>query len=75
MIPQARRTLAESIKEAVRNTGKSVNAVANASGVSQPVLQRFVSGKRSLALNTAERLCAYLGLELQVGTHDAERPS
>jgi hypothetical protein len=33
--------------------------------VPQPVLSRFVSGKRSLLLDTAERLCAYLRLELQ----------
>lgn len=60
-----RLTLEKSIKRALSESGKSVNSIAKESGVSQPVLQRFISGKRSLTLDTAERLCDFLGLELK----------
>jgi plasmid maintenance system antidote protein VapI len=64
MNPQTRLTLAEQLKQAVAATGKSVSAVARESGVPQPVLHRFVTGERGLLLDTADRLAAYLGLEL-----------
>jgi hypothetical protein len=65
MMTQSRPSLANTIKEAVAATGKSVNAVALQSGVAQAVLQRFLAGHRGITLGTAERLCAYLKLELQ----------
>jgi transcriptional regulator with XRE-family HTH domain len=65
MSAQSRQTLGEQIKQAVAASGKTVSAVARESGVPQPVLSRFVSGKRSLLLETAERLCVYLQLELR----------
>jgi transcriptional regulator with XRE-family HTH domain len=65
MARRSRLSLADTIKEAVAATGKSVNAVASESGVSQPILQRFLAGTRGITLETAERLCAYLKLELR----------
>jgi plasmid maintenance system antidote protein VapI len=62
---RSRLSLAEALTKAVQDTGKSVYAVAKASGVAQAVLHRFLAGQRGLTLATAERLCAYLGLELQ----------
>lgn len=62
---EARRTLPEVIKTAVRATGKNTNALAKAAGVPQPVLHRFLTGERGLTLVTAEKLCAYLNLQLQ----------
>jgi DNA-binding Xre family transcriptional regulator len=53
------------LKQAVADTGKSVNAAAKESGVPQAVLQRFVTGRRGITLETVERLCAYLQLELR----------
>jgi hypothetical protein len=47
-----------------RASGKSLNALARASGVAQPVLSRFMACKRGLTLATARRLAACLGLEL-----------
>jgi plasmid maintenance system antidote protein VapI len=64
MTGQSRQTLTEQLKQAVAATGKSVTAVARESGVPQPVLHRFVTGERGLLLDTADRLCAYLGLHL-----------
>ncbi len=61
---QASSKLSEVLRLAVQGTSKSINAVAREAGVPQPVLQRFMSGQRSLTLESAERLCAYLGLGL-----------
>jgi transcriptional regulator with XRE-family HTH domain len=65
MTPQSRLSLANTIKKAVAASGKSVNAFAKDSGVAQAVLQRFLAGKRGINLETAERLCGYLQLELR----------
>jgi len=65
MLKQSSSSLADTIKQAVAATGKSVNAAASESGVPQAVLQRFVTGQRGITLDTAERLCAYLNLELR----------
>lgn len=61
---EAEPTLAETILKAVHDSGLSVYAVAKESGVSQPVLHRFVAGERGLNLETADRLCKFLGLGL-----------
>ena len=42
----------------------TLNAIAVASGVPQPVLHRFVKGKRDLTLTTAQKLADYFGFEL-----------
>lgn len=57
-------TLADTIRAAVRESGLSTYAVAKGAGVSQPVLHRFMSGERGLNLDTADRLCRFLGLRL-----------
>jgi transcriptional regulator with XRE-family HTH domain len=60
-----RQSLEETIKQLLAATGESVNSLAKQSGVPQPVLQRFLSGQRSLTLETVEKLCVFLGLELR----------
>jgi len=65
MTEQSRRTLSETIKTAVTQSRLSVNGLAKRAGVPQPVLHRFVTGETSVTLATADRLCAYLGLELR----------
>lgn len=42
----------------------SVNQLAKLSGVSQPVISRFVNGSRGITLDTASRLAQSLGLKL-----------
>ncbi|HEY1375536.1 MAG TPA: helix-turn-helix transcriptional regulator [Gemmataceae bacterium] len=59
-----RQTLAEALREAVRDSGRPVGAVARAAGVPQPVLSRFMAGTRGLSLETADRLAGYFGLTL-----------
>lgn len=64
MAKRARQPLPDVIKAAARATGMSVNALAHAAGVQQAALHRFLNGQRGINLDTAEKLCAYLGLEL-----------
>jgi plasmid maintenance system antidote protein VapI len=60
-----RETLADVLRREIRATGQSVYAVALASGVGQPVLSRFLAGTRGITLDTADKLCQTLGLELR----------
>jgi plasmid maintenance system antidote protein VapI len=57
--------ITDKLRQAVRDAGLSVNAVATAAGIPQPVLHRFMSGERDLTLRTAQKLADYLGLTLQ----------
>jgi plasmid maintenance system antidote protein VapI len=61
----SRESLVEVLRREILGAGKSVFAVAKEAHVSQPILSRFLSGKRGITLQTAERLCLSLGLELR----------
>jgi hypothetical protein len=56
--------LTTQLQAAIAATGQSLYAVAQASGVAAPVLQRFVNGERGITLETAAKLADYLGLSL-----------
>jgi hypothetical protein len=58
--------MADQLKKAIEKSGKTVNAIAVAADVPQPVLHRFVSGERAdLKLGTVQKLADYFGLELR----------
>ena len=57
--------ISEFLREAIKGTGKPLSQVARESGVAQPILSRFMSRKRSINLETAEKLFTYLGLEVK----------
>jgi hypothetical protein len=61
---EAEAPLSKQLREAVKSCGQTVTAIAEASGVPQPVLQRFVAGQRGITLDTAGKLAAYLRLSL-----------
>ena len=46
------------------NTDLSQYQIAKESGVSAGIISRFVHGQRFISLETAEKLCTALGLEL-----------
>ncbi len=71
----ARPTLADTIRRAVDATGLSVYAVAKASGISQPIVHRFMNGERGLTLDTADKLCRFLGLRLTATKDEPDEPS
>ena len=56
--------LAAQLQSAVGTTGESLYAVAKRSGISYAVLHRFMAGKRSINLETADQLAKALGLTL-----------
>lgn len=56
--------LARQLQAAIAATDESLYAIAQASGIAAPVLQRFVNGERGITLDTAGKLAAYLGLSL-----------
>jgi len=65
MSKSGRRTMAETLRKAVEDSGMTVAAISRGAGIAQPVLHRFVSGERDLTLRTADKLAVYFGLELR----------
>jgi plasmid maintenance system antidote protein VapI len=61
----AKRTFADVIRWAVQDSGKTPYAVAQAAGVPQAVLSRFLRRERGINLDAAEKLCRALGLDLR----------
>ncbi len=59
-----RQTLADQLRSAIRSSGLSVYRIALDTGVSQPVITRFVNGKRTVTLETADALAAYFNMRL-----------
>ena len=54
--------LTEQIRRMIADSGMTVNALAVATGVPQPVLYRFLAGaQENIRLDTAEKLCEYFG--------------
>ena len=60
-----RESLPEKLRTTIRKSGKTVYRVAVESGVSHPIILRFLSGERDIRLETAEKLAATLGLGLR----------
>ena len=59
------RPLTAQLREMIGNSGMTVNGLAVAVGIPQPVLQRFTSGERDdLHLSTADKLCEFFGVKL-----------
>jgi plasmid maintenance system antidote protein VapI len=61
----ARRTFADVIRRAVEDSGKTPYAVALEAGVPQAVLSRFLRQQRGITIDTAEKLCRALRLDLR----------
>jgi transcriptional regulator with XRE-family HTH domain len=68
--------LIEQLRQAVRESGLSLNEIARRSGVDQGQLSRFMRGERTIEMPTAARMCAALGLRLTKNKlAEAEEPS
>lgn len=67
-------TLAQVIRDAIENDGRSLNAIAKAADVAYQSLHPFVRGQRDeIALSTADRICRVVGLELRPVKRPEER--
>lgn len=58
------KQLADTLRNAIRNSGLSANKLADETGVPQPTITRFLAGA-DMKLATAEKIAARLGLELR----------
>lgn len=65
--------LSDSLREQIVGSTLSVNEIAQQSGISQAVLCRFLNKKRTLRLDTADRLATYFGLGVEVPAPASER--
>jgi hypothetical protein len=67
-------TLAETLAQAIRGSGRSLNAVAKGCGISEPSLSRFLNHGQRLALPSVQKLFDYFGLKVVAGdvTNEAE---
>jgi hypothetical protein len=61
---KASAPLTKQLQAALKACDKTVYAIAQESGVSAPIIQRFLSGQRGITLDTAGKLATYLGLSL-----------
>lgn len=69
-------TLAKAIAKAIQASGERPAAIARGANVARSQLSRLLSGERGLSTDTAERVAAYLGLEIVVrrkGTNKGKR--
>lgn len=59
------KSIVDQLRRAIKDSGQTEYAIAKESGVSQSIVNRFVSGERGISLETAAKLCAYLKLDLR----------
>lgn len=58
------KELADTLRQAIRDSGQSANELAETTGVPQPTITRFLAGS-DMRLSTAQKIAEYLGLELR----------
>ena len=65
MTAETIKTMTETLREAIAESGLPMQTIANECGVERTSLLRFARGDQSLRLDCADRLAAYYGLELR----------
>ena len=58
------KTLSKVLRDAIGKSGRSANELAKVTGVPQPTITRFLAGA-DMRLSRAEKIAAFLGLELK----------
>jgi transcriptional regulator with XRE-family HTH domain len=64
MTTQRTKNIADQLKSAIRKSGNTHYRIAKESGISEPMLSRFMAGERDLRLESAAKVARSLGLEL-----------
>jgi plasmid maintenance system antidote protein VapI len=64
MMTPKRNTIIDQLQKAIADSKQTEYAIAKGSGVSQSIVNRFISGERGISLETAGKLCRYLELDL-----------
>jgi transcriptional regulator with XRE-family HTH domain len=57
-------SVVDQLRRAIAESGESQNAIAEAIGIDQGNLNRFVNGERGVSMETFAELCEYLRLDL-----------
>jgi transcriptional regulator with XRE-family HTH domain len=57
-------TITESLRTAIQRSGLTGYRVAQGAGVPEPTVRRLIRGGTSIRLDKADRLAAFLGLQL-----------
>lgn len=58
-------SLTDQLRRAIQKSRLTQYRIAKDTGIPQPVVNRFVNGKRGITLDTADKLCRYLRLRLR----------
>jgi transcriptional regulator with XRE-family HTH domain len=66
--------IAEALRAAIRDSGHSADAIAEATSVSQSTVTRFMQG-RDIRLSRAAKIAVHLGLEVTLRPSKASRAS
>ena len=67
-------TLADDLRDAVRQSGRSHHEIAKAAGISRPCLLRFMNGRGHLGFESVEKLAALLGMKFTQPKSVAAKP-
>jgi hypothetical protein len=62
--PSQPAAFSEMLKQAIRDSGRSVESVASDAGLSPALLAGFMAGDRDIHMTTADKLARALGLEV-----------
>lgn len=65
MATPRKKTIVYTLKEAIRDSGRTHYNIGKAAGIGPEILDRFVYGERGIHLQTAAKICEALGLELK----------
>jgi plasmid maintenance system antidote protein VapI len=60
-----RKSIVETLREAIEGSALNITQLGELSGVDKAQISRFVNEKRTLTLESAERIAEALGLELK----------
>ena len=60
------RPLVDQLRRAIREDGRSIYALAKASKLHIGPIQRFVAREHGMTCDSADRLCAALGVEIRL---------
>ena len=56
-------SITDTLRRAVRESGQSLYAICQATGLNEDALSRFMRGQTSMRLDLADRLAAHFGIE------------
>ena len=65
MVRKSKPAISDQLRQAIIGSGQTLLAIANGCGVDNGALSRFMRKERDLTTRSVDRVCSYLGLELQ----------